>query len=117
MDYGCRIQTTSAAVREWAGGGADASAETAPREKVRRRISAEPPYKVVLHNDNHNSMEHVVISLCKVVPRMDPKKAERIMLEAHFKGKAVVIKCHKELAELYQEGLISEGLTTTIEPD
>jgi ATP-dependent Clp protease adaptor protein ClpS len=39
------------------------------------------------------------------------------MLEAHTKGKAVVTKCHKELAELYQEGLRSEGLVATIEPD
>jgi ATP-dependent Clp protease adaptor protein ClpS len=39
------------------------------------------------------------------------------MLEAHTKGKAVVTKCHKELAELYQEGLKNEGLISTIEPD
>jgi ATP-dependent Clp protease adaptor protein ClpS len=29
----------------------------------------------------------------------------------------VVTKCHKELAELYREGLKAEGLTSTIEPD
>jgi len=39
------------------------------------------------------------------------------MIEAHTKGKAVATKCHKELAELYQEGLNSEGLISTIEPD
>jgi ATP-dependent Clp protease adaptor protein ClpS len=48
---------------------------------------------------------------------MNLRQAVSIMLEAHTKGKAVVTKCHKELAELYQENLRSEGLISTIEPD
>lgn len=39
------------------------------------------------------------------------------MLEAHTRGQAVVTRCHKELAELYREGLKAEGLISTIEPD
>jgi ATP-dependent Clp protease adaptor protein ClpS len=62
-------------------------------------------------------MEHVVVALRKVVPRMNLRRAVSIMLEAHTKGKAIVTKCHKELAELYKEGLQAEGLTATIEPD
>ncbi|MGF1473436.1 MAG: ATP-dependent Clp protease adaptor ClpS, partial [Rubrobacteraceae bacterium] len=45
------------------------------------------------------------------------RRAVSIMLEAHTKGKAVATKTHKELAELYQDQLRSEGLTATIEPD
>ena len=93
------------------------STETAPRERTRRKISTEPPYKVILHNDDHTPMDHVVIVLRKVIPRMSLRRAVSIMLEAHTKGKAIVIKCHKELAELYQEGLRTEGLIATIEPD
>ena len=93
------------------------STETAPREKTRREMSTEPPYKVILHNDDYTPMEHVVKVLRKVIPRMNLRRAVSIMLEAHTKGKAVVTKCHKELAELYQEGLKSEGLIATIEPD
>lgn len=93
------------------------STETTPQEKTRRKMTTEPPYKVILHNDDYTPMEHVVKTLRKVIPRMGLRRAVSIMLEAHTKGKAVVTKCHKELAELYQEGLKAEGLIATIEPD
>jgi ATP-dependent Clp protease adaptor protein ClpS len=93
------------------------STETAPKERTQRRVTQEPPYKVILHNDDYNPMEHVVAALRKVIPRMSLPRAVSVMLEAHTKGKAVVTKCHKELAELYREGLQNEGLTSTIEPD
>jgi len=48
---------------------------------------------------------------------MSTQRAVDIMIEAHTKGKAVATKCHKELAELYMEGLNNEGLIATIEPD
>ncbi len=93
------------------------STGTVPKEKTKHRLTQEPPYKVILHNDDYTPMEHVVEVLRKVIPRMSPARAVSIMLEAHTKGKAVVTKCHKELAELYREGLKAEGLTSTIEPD
>ena len=83
--------------------------------ETRRRILR--PYKVVLHNDEHNSMEHVVESLRKAVPGMTLGKATAIMWEAHTAGKAVVISCPLELAELYQQRILSFGLTATIEKD
>ena len=89
----------------------------APKVETERRVSEEPPYKVILHNDDFTPMEHVVEVLRKVIPRMSVRRAVDIMLEAHTKGKAVVTKCHKELAELYQESLKAEGLIATIEPD
>ena len=93
------------------------STETKPGIEIEQDVSQEPPYKVILHNDDYTPMEHVVAALRKVIPRMSLPRAVSIMLEAHTKGKAVVIKCHKELAELYREGLSNEGLISTIEPD
>ena len=93
------------------------STETVPKEKTRHRMTTEPPYKVILHNDDYTPMDHVVVVLRKVIPRMSMRRAVSIMLEAHTKGQAVVTKCHKELAELYQEGLRAEDLIATIEPD
>src|SRR3712207_2258459 len=95
------------------------SMETKPGIEIEteRRVTQEPPYKVILHNDDYTPMEHVVAALRKVIPRMSLPRAVSVMLEAHTKGKAVVTKCHKELAELYREGLQKEGLTSTIEPD
>jgi ATP-dependent Clp protease adaptor protein ClpS len=74
-----------------------------------------PPWSVVLHNDDHNDMLHVVRSLVKCVPNLGPARATRIMLEAHNRGKAIVTTCPLELAELYRERLQSCGLTATIE--
>jgi len=91
--------------------------ETAPAEKSREKTTHEPQYKVILYNDDQTPMEHVVRVLQKVIPRMNEKKATAIMLQAHTEGKAVVIKCHKELAEMYCEGLRSEELISTIEPE
>ena len=84
-------------------------------EEIRRRVLR--PYKVILHNDEHNSMEHVIESLRKAVPGMTLGKATAIMWEAHTSGKAVVIACPLELAELYQQRILSFGLTATIEKD
>lgn len=82
---------------------------------IRRRVLR--PYKVILHNDDHNAMDHVVESLRKAIPGMSLGKAVSIMWEAHTNGKAVVIACPLELAELYQQRLLSFGLTATIEQD
>lgn len=76
-----------------------------------------PRYKVLLHNDDHNTMGHVVYALRRVVPGISRAEALRIMLEAHEIGVAVVILCPKELAEHYREGLRSYGLISTIELD
>ena len=82
--------------------------------EVRRRVL--PPYKVILHNDDHNSMDHVVKALVQSVPGLGIRKAFRIMLEAHNNGRAVVIVCPLEPAELYRDRLQTFGLTATIEP-
>ena len=88
-----------------------------PKETTKRSTSQEPPYKVILHNDDYTPMEHVVSTLRKVIPRMSTRQAVSIMIEAHTKGKAVATKTHKELAELYAEQLTSAGLIASIEPD
>lgn len=74
-----------------------------------------PPYAVVLHNDDVNDMVHVVRSLMRSVPALTLQTATRIMLEAHNAGKARVITCPLELAELYRDRLQSCSLTATIE--
>lgn len=73
------------------------------------------PYAVILHNDAVHSMEYVVTSLLACVPELDQERAAAITLEAHTKGRAVVIIRPLELAELYRERLEQRGLTATIE--
>jgi len=75
-----------------------------------------PPWRVVLHNDDHNTMDHVVRALLASVPSLTRERAVEIMLTAHNHGEATVTKCPKETAELYRDRLESFGLTATIEP-
>jgi ATP-dependent Clp protease adaptor protein ClpS len=74
-----------------------------------------PPYRVILHNDDHNTMGHVVRSLIQCVPSLSPEDAHAIMMEAHEHGHATVITCPKEQAEHYRDRLESCSLTATIE--
>ncbi len=76
-----------------------------------------PMYRVLLHNDDFNSMERVVEVLIKTIPGMQPSQATDIMLEAHNNGMAVVIVVPLEHAEFYCEQLKMYGLTSTIEPE
>lgn len=76
-----------------------------------------PRYKVLLHNDDFNSMEYVVETLMKTVAGMSQTQAIAIMQEAHETGVGLVITCALEHAEFYCETLQAHGLTSTIEPD
>jgi ATP-dependent Clp protease adaptor protein ClpS len=91
--------------------------ETRPRidEGIQQKPAILPPWSVILHNDDHNDMIHVVRSLIKSVPNLGTTRATKIMLEANNHGKALVTTCPLELAELYRERLQSFGLTATIE--
>lgn len=102
---------TSVAVR--------ATTEAPTREVVReggtRSIEETlPPYVVILHNDDHNSMDHVVHALLASVPELDIERAVEVMLAAHNHGQADVISCPLERAELYRDRLERHGLTATI---
>jgi ATP-dependent Clp protease adaptor protein ClpS len=90
---------------------------TIPRERQdeETRSRALDPYQVILHNDDVNSMDHVVRSLLRSVPGLSTEKAVDIMMEAHNTGRAVVIVCPIELAELVRDRLQTCGLTATIE--
>ena len=76
-----------------------------------------PPYKVLLHNDDHNDMDYVVKALVKSVPSLSEEEAIQIMITAHEENTAVVIVCPQETAEYYQERILTFGITATIEPD
>src|SRR5437762_1716365 len=76
-----------------------------------------PPWRVMLYNDDYNSMEHVAHALLVTVPSLTPEQAVEIMLEAHLTGVALVTTAPKERAEFYRERLEAFGLTSTIEPD
>ncbi|KAM3092280.1 ATP-dependent Clp protease adapter ClpS [Phormidesmis sp. 146-35] len=91
------------------------SVETIEKRSTSRKLA--PRYRVLLHNDDHNPMEHVVQVLMKTVPSLTQPQAVSIMMEAHNSGLALVITCAQEHAEFYSETLKANNLSSTIEPD
>jgi ATP-dependent Clp protease adaptor protein ClpS len=93
------------------------SVETIEQRSTSTVRKPAPRYRVLLHNDAINSMEHVVQVLIQTVPSLSQPQAVNIMMEAHVNGLALVITCAQEPAEFYSETLKMHGLDSTIEPD
>ena len=75
-----------------------------------------PPFKLLLHNDDTNTMEDVVRAIVMLTP-LAANVAIRRMLEAHEQGVALLLTTHKERGELYVDQFASLKITTTLEPD
>ena len=75
-----------------------------------------PRYKVLLHNDDVNTMDHVVKVLMRVF-KFKQEQCEAIMMEAHHNGVALCTIEPLEQAELHRDQLISFSLISTIEPE
>ena len=72
-------------------------------------------WQVILFNDNVHEADYVVDCLCRIFGHPRPL-AEKIMLEAHHRGRAIADVEDKEHAELHMNQLRSRGLTATVEP-
>lgn len=75
-----------------------------------------PPFKVILHNDDKNTFEHVIATILQLT-HLNEEDAVIRTLEAHESGCALLLVTHKERAELYQQQFQSASLTVTIEPE
>ncbi len=73
-----------------------------------------PPFKVLLHNDDENSFEHVIRSIMKLT-RLTAEDAIERTIEAHESGLSLLLTTHRERAELYQEQFQTFQIITTIE--
>ncbi len=89
---------------------------TEPETVIEQRTDLVPRYRVLLHNDDVNSMDHVVAALERVF-RFDRATCELIMLEAHQNGVALCTTEPLEPAELHRDQLIALSLISTIEPE
>jgi ATP-dependent Clp protease adaptor protein ClpS len=75
-----------------------------------------PQWKVLVHNDDVNTYEHVIRSFMDIL-RMEVTAAMVKTTEVDRTGAAVVCVTHREHAELIQGQLHSKSLTASIEPD
>jgi ATP-dependent Clp protease adaptor protein ClpS len=93
-----------------------------PDELVAAEAELDPPYRVLIHNDDVTPMEFVVIVL-RGIFHLSMPQATSIMLTAHFRGLAYVVTLPLEEAK-YRVGKAHAAaraneypLTFTIEPE
>jgi ATP-dependent Clp protease adaptor protein ClpS len=72
------------------------------------------PWNVVVHNDPVNLMSYVTMVFQKVFGYAK-EKAQKHMLEVHYKGRSIVWTGAREQAELYVQRLHGYLLLATLE--
>ena len=77
---------------------------------------ADLPWKVIVWNDPINTMSYVTFVFQKLFG-FSKEKAHALMLDVHYKGKAVVSHGAREKAELDVFRLHEHGLWATMEHD
>ena len=91
---------------------------TTPERTVESDVVVLPdrPWKVVVWNDPINLMSYVAYVFRKLFG-YSKEKANRLMLQVHHEGKAIVSSGNKEKAELDVFRLHEHGLWATMEQD
>jgi ATP-dependent Clp protease adaptor protein ClpS len=101
---------------------------TTPEKKTKESVETkrQPPYNVILHNDDDHSFEYVILML-KELFGYPEEKGFQMAEEVHTKGKVIVCTTSLERAELKRDQIHAHGpdpridrcqgsMTATIEP-
>jgi ATP-dependent Clp protease adaptor protein ClpS len=91
--------------------GKGTATKPAPAKPQRKNL---PPWKVLLHNDDENSFDHVIETIV-MLTTLNEQEATLRASEAHHQGLSLLLTTHRERAELYQQQFGSRSLTVTIE--
>jgi ATP-dependent Clp protease adaptor protein ClpS len=83
---------------------------TLPRtkEKTEEKVKRQPPYHVVLLNDDDHSFEYVIGMLQKLFG-YPPEKGYQMAWEVHTQGRVIVDTTSKERAELKRDQIHAFG--------
>jgi ATP-dependent Clp protease adaptor protein ClpS len=68
-------------------------------------------WRVIVRNDDHNTFDHVALTLARYIPGVGVDQGFAIADQVHRTGQAIVWTGQKEPAELYWEQLNDAGLT------
>ncbi len=68
-------------------------------------------WRVIVRNDDHNTFDHVALTLARHIPDIDVPRGYEIADRIHRSGLSVVWSGHQELAEHYWQQLQDAGLT------
>ncbi|MFY0608088.1 MAG: ATP-dependent Clp protease adaptor ClpS [Cyclobacteriaceae bacterium] len=69
---------------------------------------------LIVHNDDHNTFDHVINTLIKVC-KHDAHQAEQCTYLIHFKGKCAVKKGSIKELKPMKDGITDAGISATIE--
>jgi ATP-dependent Clp protease adaptor protein ClpS len=86
----------------------------APREKQDWKLRRQPPYNVILLNDDDHTVDYVV-HMMQTLFGHPVEKGLQIAKEVHETGRCIVSTCTRELAELKQEQIHAFGPDKLIE--
>ncbi len=78
------------------------------QEKEEQKTKRQPPYNVILLNDDDHSFEYVVGMLRKLFGH-PPIKGEQMAWEVHLTGRVIVLTTTLELAELKRDQIHAYG--------
>jgi ATP-dependent Clp protease adaptor protein ClpS len=86
------------------------STQTTPKSRTdsETETQRQPPYNVVILNDEEHTFEYVIELLTKLFGH-PLVTAEELTLKIHIAGRAVVYTTHKEKAELKREQVLAYG--------
>ena len=92
---------------------ADSSTQTltAPGRVTQQVRKTYPNFKVIVLDDDVNTIDHVQNCLQRYIPQMTSSRAYELTMQVHHQGQAIVWVGPQEQAELYHQQLKREGLT------
>lgn len=89
-------------------------AETSADTRVRERSALATPWVTIVHNDPVNLMSYVTFVFTSYFGH-PPAEAERLMLQVHLTGRAVVATGSREEMERHVEAMHGYGLWATLQ--
>jgi ATP-dependent Clp protease adaptor protein ClpS len=79
-----------------------------PKLEPEERLRRQPPYNVILHNDDDHTFQYVITMMQQLFGH-PVEKGYQIALEVHNSGRAVVLTTTKEHAELKRDQIHAFG--------
>ena len=84
-----------------------------PKEKTRQQVQRQPPYNVILLNDDDHSYGYVIAMLQELFG-YPPEKGFQMAKEVDTSGRVILLTTTKEHAELKQDQIHAYGPDPTI---
>lgn len=79
-----------------------------PKDKTDDKVKRQPPYHVILHNDDDHSFEYVIAMLRQLFGH-PPERGYQMAWEVHTRQRVIVDTTTKERAELKRDQIHAFG--------